>query len=137
MVCDADFNRVKIKLESYVNLHQLRSTLSPKNMLRLVMANEGSEFLAYFPEYREDYDELADKFTLLGEATTDVYKRYKDIENQKEFALSIKNHPLSAAMFSVRAGKADNIEEWLRGQCPKKVLELIQRVYGVETKTYG
>lgn len=137
VVRDANFNRVKIKLESYVHLHHLRSTLSPKNMLGLVMTNEGSEFLSYFPEYKEDYDLLEDKFLTLCREVDSVYAKFKNIEDQKEFALAVKDHPLSAAMFSTRAGKVENPEAWVRSQDPKKVLDLIQRVYGMEIREYA
>lgn len=137
VVRDANCNRVKIKLDSYVHLHHLRSTLSPKNMLGLVMTNEGSEFLSYFPEYKSDYELLADKFQSLCREVDSVYQEHKGIENQKAFAMAIKDHPLSAAMFSTRAGKVSSPEEWIRAQEPKKMLEVIQKVYGMEIRDYA
>eukprot|EP01118_Nematostelium_gracile_P004852 TRINITY_DN15786_c0_g1_i1.p1 TRINITY_DN15786_c0_g1~~TRINITY_DN15786_c0_g1_i1.p1 ORF type:complete len:424 (+),score=105.21 TRINITY_DN15786_c0_g1_i1:47-1318(+) len=59
IVRDAQFKRIKIKSPQYVALSYLtvRDTkkMNGKNMLQIVRTNEGSEFLSYFPMYKELY----------------------------------------------------------------------------------
>lgn len=51
VVCDPDFNRVKIKTEKYVALHRMANNgvLTTERALSIFLENEISEFLAYFP----------------------------------------------------------------------------------------
>lgn len=58
IVTDAYFSRVKVKSPQYVALHHMRDSLSPRRMLEIVRANEGSEFLTYFPEFEDLYNEI-------------------------------------------------------------------------------
>jgi tRNA splicing ligase len=53
VVCDAAFNRLKIKGKSYVAFHYLKSSLSVTRLVEIVQSNECSEFLRYFPEYND------------------------------------------------------------------------------------
>ncbi len=57
VVTDLNFNRIKVKSPQYVALHHMRDSLSPRRMLEIVATNEGSEFLTYFPELEEMYNE--------------------------------------------------------------------------------
>jgi len=58
VVVDANWNRVKIKSPAYVAVHYLKSNWSVRRMLELIIVNETSEFLSYFPEYKIDVDNV-------------------------------------------------------------------------------
>lgn len=55
VVCDKDFNRVKVKSPLYVSLHTLAGNyvLSYERALDIVRANEIDEVLSYFPEFKD------------------------------------------------------------------------------------
>ena len=55
VVCDKNFNRVKIKSPGYVRVHHLSTLKGPvttERLIYLVLKNEHKEFLIYFPEYK-------------------------------------------------------------------------------------
>jgi len=57
VVCDKDFNRIKIKSPEYVLAHHIKGegVLTIKKMLALIKSGENIEFLSYFPEYVNDF----------------------------------------------------------------------------------
>lgn len=98
----------KIKSPAYVAVHHIKSEgLNPKRIAQLVLANEQGEYLTYFGEdyqYIEPY-EIA--FHKLKCEMVDVYNQFKDLESQKDFALSVKDYPYSSALFKARGSNGD------------------------------
>lgn len=65
-VCvDRNFKRVKIKSEDYLRLHRMKAGHSIRSLIELIQKNEGSEFLSYFPEYKNDYEKYKTKYDKL------------------------------------------------------------------------
>lgn len=63
VVCDANYNRVKIKSAFYVKLHHAKDNqFTYDNAIKIVMKGEVEEFLAYFPEYKPMMDFVQEKF---------------------------------------------------------------------------
>jgi hypothetical protein len=64
VVCDKDFNRVKVKSPLYVSLHTLAGNyvLSYERALDIVRSNEVDEVLSYFPEFKDSLMNVKDKF---------------------------------------------------------------------------
>ena len=60
VVCDGEFNRVKIKSPAYVAAHYTvaNGVITKKKLLKVILANEEEEFLVYCPEYKETIDEI-------------------------------------------------------------------------------
>lgn len=127
VVRDANFNRIKIKGKSYLGLHYLKSSItsSPRKMIEIVQANEGEEFLSYFPEYKKQYETIKAKYHKICDEATALYMKYKDIKDQKSFALSVKHLRYNVALFSVRNGKTESIEQWMRELDSKKMEKLL------------
>lgn len=71
VVVDKHFNRVKIKSLEYVNVHHLRGegAMTEKRILDIIRQNEIAEYLIYFPEYKDLFDEYKRK-------VDDLYKAY-------------------------------------------------------------
>lgn len=114
VVVDGNFNRVKIKHPSYVAAHHMVSSLSPKRLLEVVRAGEVPEILAYFPEWKTEAQSLEESFRGLVMSAEVEYEAVKNIEVQKDFALTIKNSRHKSAMFAVRSGKSPNIAQFYR-----------------------
>ena len=103
-----DYNsgvRVKIKNSVYLAVHRLRgeSVINGNRIRDLVVTGETGEFLLYFPEYVKDvapyiqaYEEMLENFII-------IYESYKDIEDQKEFALAVKGYGFSWVLFKARS----------------------------------
>jgi len=64
VVCDKNFNRLKVKNPAYVALTHLNlkqgEQLNAKHILQIYKSSEGAEFLAYYPDWTSLY-ELIDK----------------------------------------------------------------------------
>lgn len=98
--------RVKVKSPAYVAVHHLYDNgLNPKKIAVLVMQNEYEEFLAYFPEDREMFVPYINAFEKMKHDINDVFQRHNTLEDQKEFALAIKDFPFNSILFQMRKGK--------------------------------
>lgn len=105
-----DSNGIRIKCKSvwYLTLHRLSGNGNiglTKNLLPLLLAGEKDEIISYFsylePKFLELEFIVADLFANLH----DVWKKAKDIEDQKEFAIYItkENHTdFSSILFHLK-----------------------------------
>lgn len=112
VVCDANYNRVKIKTESYVKAHRLsnNNTMTLAIAVGLIRSNEQNEFLSYFPVYKDYFAEVQNKINAAIRKIDDINNEtaaQKEKLNQlysvknakKQFALSIKDNPLKNLYF--------------------------------------
>jgi len=128
VVCDENFSRLKIKAKAYVALHHLKASLSIPRLVEIVQANEDEEFLRYFPEYKDIFLNIKNRFRRLCDEAESVYRANKEVEVQKDFAIAVKDLPYSGALFATRAGKVASVETWFRQYDAKKVLALLEEV---------
>lgn len=123
VIRDRHGHRWKIKSATYLGLHKMRgegdNIFHPKHLLPFILAGEESELLTYFPECRETYEGLKAKVEQSFAELHDLWAKHWMIEDQKEFALSIKEKtPFTSLLFNVRKrhGKSQNSEhlkeEW-------------------------
>lgn len=97
VVCDANFNRVKVKTSWYIIHHRLvnNHNTSLKNLIAIVGANEQDEFLIYCPEYSEEImmiKSALDKIKKdIDEIFQNITKGYEvcDKMNRKQYALLV------------------------------------------------
>ena len=94
--------RAKVKHPGYLAIHHLKEGNSKKRLLELVRTGEEGEFLSYFPEYGPQFDEIRGKFEALVTELETAYETNRSIENQKEFALQVKDLRMSGVIFGVR-----------------------------------
>jgi hypothetical protein len=92
IVCDANFNRVKVKSTQYVALSHLsvkdKNNVNARMMMDVVRTNEGAEFLSYFEEYKPLYDRVKKHFDefihCMKKLVANVYEKYKKDSVDKE-----------------------------------------------------
>lgn len=96
--------RIKLKADQYVAVHRLRgeSLPTPKRILGLVVTNETEEYLAYFPEERERFMPYMESFQKLKSRILEIHNLAKVIDDQKEFALYVKDYVFSSVLFQAR-----------------------------------
>ena len=60
VVCDANFNRVKIKSPAYVLAHFMRNNnvITRKHIIKIILENEVAEFLCYAADYKEELEKV-------------------------------------------------------------------------------
>jgi hypothetical protein len=111
VVVDANFNRIKIKHPGYVALHHMLSTFSTKAFVEIARSGEISEVGTVFPEYKPMLDEAKSRLEALIASSEEEYLKFKDIKDQKDFALAVKHLPYSSIFFSIRAKKIDSMRQ--------------------------
>ena len=96
--------RVKIKNPSYVAIHQIRGEgqLSMKRVYALVLENDHEEYLTYYPEDRAAFQPAIDAVKRMEYNIAATWNTVKDVEDQKGFALRVKNFSFSGVMFEAR-----------------------------------
>ncbi len=113
VVRDAQFNRIKIKSPQYVALAHMKDGFSDRRMIELVRTNEGSEFLGYFPEYKDLHNKYLNKYQSLVSCLEESYEKIKHIEGQKDFALEAQKSKCCGALFNLRNNKSKSIKDYL------------------------
>lgn len=107
---DTANNRIKCKTATYYALHHLKDNGNisrPDRLVELVLRGDVEKVLETWPDLGPDLELWRDR---LNNSIKDIQTRYmevKNIENQKDFALSIKNHPFSSVMFAARKSQKD------------------------------
>jgi hypothetical protein len=100
--------RIKVKSSTYLTCHRIRGDSgvpTVKNIAELVVENETHEFLTYFPEFKDMFDEVQGRWDKMVEDACNLYEQVKDLDSQKEFALAVKGCALSGALFIARRDK--------------------------------
>lgn len=116
----------KIKSPAYVAVHHLRGEgLNPKRISQLVLTNEQEEYLKYFPEDREHIEPYTLALKNLKHSIIDTWNIVSVVEDQKEFAMSVKHLPYSAVMFQMKKSQKPIGEVWTEQRDSYK-LELLQ-----------
>jgi hypothetical protein len=133
IVCDQQFNRVKVKSPQYVAIAHLREGFSSRRMLEIITANEGEEFLTYFPEWTELYQEIKGLYQKLVDEIEAEYQQHQAIEVQKDFAAAVKHLPYSGVLFSLRSGKVKSVRECLQSTTIQKLEALL----GIDYQSLG
>lgn len=97
VVCDANFNRCKVKSPNYVIAHYTRnnSVLTYERLLDVILSGEKAEFLTYASDYAEELGHIEfcyqlTKGQIYGEAEA---MEYKIFESRKELAEYVKTKP--------------------------------------------
>lgn len=117
VIRDANGLRYKIKSATYLGLHKLRgegdNIFNPKYLLPFVLSGEEDELLTYFPEVKEQFYVLKAFVWQAYAKLLEVWAENKDIEEQKEFALKVKDTPFSGILFNVRKkyGKNQTVQD--------------------------
>lgn len=103
--------KVKVKSPAYVAAHLLRSEgLNPKRIMQLIFMNEVAEYVSIFPEDKEHFTPYLEANSQLEYEIIGCHMCNQGIEDQKTFALAIKNHCYSGVLFSARKQNKNPIE---------------------------
>lgn len=127
VICDANFNRVKIKNPAYCAVHHLKGKTAEHNILTIVKTNEIDEFAATFPDRKEELLRLKSSYDTLLAKLKDVWNELepslpKNItaSEKKNFAMAVfdvtKKHSLQKftnLYFNLQAGKVESVEKFM------------------------
>lgn len=94
--------RIKIKTRTYLELHTMKSNFSRTNLIKYCVCNDSEEILAYIPELKNQVEEVKEEIKNLKVSGYEFWRQHKNIENMKDFALAVKDHPLSGIFFKLK-----------------------------------
>ena len=129
VLCDRNFNRIKLKSAIYTNLFFIRGegVFSNKKILKLIMDEQDDDVIAYFPEYKEQFDRIRRGLSLfithLKSLLSDGEKLYK--LDKKEFANNIKLYKYKDILFKAYGCDYWNLKEEFQADFLKNYVENI------------
>ena len=105
VLCDKNFNRVKLKSPFYTELFFVKGEgiFTNKKILNLILEEQDDDILAYFPEYKEQFDRVRRGLSkMIQNMKNDIRttKKWKEL-NKKDFAFNIKNFKYKDFLFKV------------------------------------
>lgn len=106
--------RVKFKNDLYLKLHKMRGDLgfTPKKIAAVVGEGEEEEVLTYFGQYRHLFAPIIRARNFVFASIQNHWEMNKDIVEQKEYAMAVKDLKYSAILFSMRNKKQSFQEAW-------------------------
>lgn len=128
-------NRAKLKNPKYVTMHHTATKSSPYAIIDVIKNNEISEFLTYFKHHTEELTELKSRWDNVISYIDNYYNKVKDIEDTKEFALTIKDFDrrYKGILFNLRNGRIKNVHEGLCNFSNKDLYNDILKARNINT----
>ena len=119
---------MKIKSPAYLAAHRLRGelVLSGKRIMDMLFIGEEDEYLAIFPEDAEKFRPYEEAYGLAVATCWSVWADIFLIQDQKEYALKVKDLPLASLLFTKKRNRDFTFQECfdkLRAGAKYKVLE--------------
>lgn len=105
--------RVKIKSPVYLAAHRLRGQngLTLNSICELVVMNEQAEYTAVFPEDAHKFVPAEKMWMQMRQDLFDAYDMNRKTESQKDFAIAVKDLPMSGVMFKARKNGTSCVHE--------------------------
>jgi hypothetical protein len=107
--------------------HLVQGVGSRERIIEIIKANEHEEFLNYFPEYREVFEEIQTGIDQFAKRVDQSFQALhpEKFKTRKTLAEAVTATECSACLFALIDGKAATAKDWIMIRPPKKILELI------------
>lgn len=122
------FDRAKIKHPGYVIIHHARDGFNEKSCLDIVRNGEISEVVNAYPEFEKMLQEIKLRYENMLNYIELEYSKYKNILDQKEFALTLKKNNVKCTdiMFCLRNGKTVNTKQFYKNYNLDNLMRIIE-----------
>lgn len=131
VVCDKNYNRVKIKSPKYVYVHHMVTQLSELNLLRVIRVGEYEEVRAYLTGREHIIDELyadyQEYLTSLEIARIKYIWLMKLVKDKSTFAKTIKTEEDKHFGFEIYKNPSITVQEYVDNIRDKQLLEILFR----------
>jgi T4 RnlA family RNA ligase len=125
VVIDKNFNRIKIKSPLYVSLSHISAGVTTHaNIVEIIQKNEQDEFLTYFPEFRDVFEDIVNRIEVFSTTQSSSFTEIqaKTFDSRKALAEVVTKTTCPACLFALIDGKAVSAREWLLSRPAPKVL---------------
>lgn len=104
VLCDENYNRIKMKCSDYVARHRLVSNMSSvKNIIGVIITGEGDEVVPKLPpELTKKYWQIKCKYEYIVGEITGFYDAIKHMDDRKLYATFANKKWFSGALFGMR-----------------------------------
>jgi hypothetical protein len=135
VACTPDNWRIKVKSPTYLAVAHMRNNgaMSESRIVYTIMSGEADEYLNYFDEDREVFKPWIDAYNALVEELRLSFSKYYGIQDQKTFALAVKDLPYAGLLFSMRkTGKtgaellAQTLKKCDKGKAPDSFVNMLR-----------
>lgn len=138
VVCDAQFNRVKIKSPEYLIAAHIRNNgvITTKRIIEMLRADQLDDFFAYAPQYQEAVDKVVHQY---GQYLVDLDEVQAEVEVQmqsaicaKEFAawtLHLHRKDFQGFAFGYYNHKIDSPIAYVSKMATNKLVEILKTYY--------
>jgi len=125
VICDADFNRIKLKTDKYKALARIKDNMSIRRMIEIIRCNDDITFLEFFPEWRELHDDIKTKYENFNKQVRETYAYLdeKPFSTRKDFAERAVIYPYSGLLFGLLDGR--NLHQMLQDMTIQKIEQLL------------
>ena len=141
VVCDANFNRIKIKNPAYLAAHHLKSKTGLYHIMIIVKTNEVDEYGATFPERLDEINELKVKYDALIENLEGIWGELKEFkpknitkQEQKKYAMKVFEYiakydvkPFSGLFFALKDRKTESVKNFIKDYSDKNLYEMFTK----------
>jgi hypothetical protein len=124
VVKDKFNNRLKVKNTNWLRMHKMfaNGRITDGDILSMILAGDDIEYLSYFPENTEKFNEVRNiYYHVLETARKADSLNLAQVFDRKTFAKIVKNSRFSGVAFSAFDGKA---EKFVRDMKPNKFVEM-------------
>ena len=128
VIVDKYYNRIKVKSPLYVALNHIsQGVTTHSNIVEIIQKNEQGEFLTYFPEFREVFENILLQIDMFSARQTAVLAEIQntEYESRKELAEVVKKTECPPCLFALIDGKTASAHDWLMSRPISKILEHI------------
>lgn len=136
VVCDANFNRVKIKSPSYVMAHYVRNnnTINVERLVRIILDGEQEEFLIYASDYVDELHYVENAMKTIANSSVESMKMLFgascEFANRGDYAREVVKYPAYMKDFLFRCfddrifwdyAKGWSVDRWVKAISEFKV----------------
>ena len=129
VVCDAGFNRIKIKSPSYVMAHYVRNnnTINIERLVQIVLDGEQEEFLIYASDYADELNDVENTMKAIAKKSLESMKALfgasREFENRGDYAREVVKRPMYMKDFLFRCfdgrifldyAKSWSVDRWVK-----------------------
>ena len=127
VVVDKYWRRVKIKSPEYVRVHRLYSNVMTKRRaVEIIRMNEQSEFLAYFPQYKELFDGIEKAYNKLVDEVEIMLNNVDFSVDKKTLAILNRDNEFKDILFRKYDGKLNSVKEYFDYMYIDKLIKHIE-----------
>jgi hypothetical protein len=140
-VCvDKHWRRIKIKQESYVLRHKMKSSIVERKngIVEAILNEEADDFVGTFPEFQDVFEETKKEMNTLIERLENDWAGFggpmtdpNDHESRKEFALKVQDFEpgeMQGLFFQRLTGEIDDFWDGLKEMQPDKVASALEKL---------